>query len=105
MIRVVVHDEVIPAGPAPLGRQRPVPRSDLEPEAPGEPEAMLLAIEARDCVAIVRPEAGEVPGRPRVLEVKARIIRAIMPVPFVVIHVRVIVDAVALIDLRPRRRG
>src|ERR1700694_6079990 len=54
VVGILIDDELVGAGPAPIGADGPVPGRNFKGETPREPEAVMIAIEAFDAVAVRR---------------------------------------------------
>ena len=106
MIGVLVDDEVVAAVPAPIGTDRPVPRSDFKVNATGKPKAMMVAIDSHNRVAIAGSEMFKMAVLKRVVQVKALVVWLVVSVPVIVVHVlRPVHFAVgAMLGLRLRVR-
>lgn len=99
VIRVLIHDIIIAAVPAPILGLVPVPRSNFEEEPAREPEAVMVAIEANYPVPMGRAEVLEVPVLPGMVNMEALVVRSLMAVPVVVADVRDLVHVPALVAL------
>jgi len=93
VVGILVDDEIIGAIPAPIGAYGPVPGSDFKAEAAGEPETMMLDIEALDAITEGRAKVLEAPMLEGMGDVEALIVRAVVAVPMVVVDVLSAVDA------------
>ena len=103
MIEIVIDHEIFGiAIPAPVGRDRPVPRGDLEVEAAGKPEKMMIAVETLDAITVRRSEVLESAALVRMIEVIAAVIGRVVAVPVVLGNVRGAVDAAAVVPFRFR---
>ena len=71
MIGVLVDNEAVATVPAPIGTDRPVPRSDFKVNATRKSEAMMVAIDSHNRVAIAGPEMFKMTVLKRVVQVKA----------------------------------
>ena len=88
MIGVLVNHEFIAAGgPAPVGRQGPIPLGYLKPEAAGEPEFAMTGVKASHAELVSRTDIREVPVLVRMIEMEPRIIAGRMTIPVVIVHV------------------
>jgi hypothetical protein len=115
MVGILVDDEVIGAIPAPIGADGPVPGSDIEEKAAGEPETMMVGIEAFDAVSVGWAKMLEVAVFKRMVNVETLVVRAVVPIPMVVVdvgsavHVAMVLPLgfglrMRIIPLRRRRR-
>jgi hypothetical protein len=93
VVGILVDNEIIGAVPAPIDAHGPVPGSDFKAEAAGEPETMMLEIEAFDAVAIGGAKVLEAPMLEGMVNVEALIVGAVVAVPMVVVDVGSAVDA------------
>jgi hypothetical protein len=92
VIGIIVDHKVIATIPTPIGAQRPIRGGNFEVEAPGEPEAVMIAVDAKDVVPIAWPNVGEVTVFPRTINVITAVLRSGMAVPMVIVDVRGVVD-------------
>jgi len=69
VIGVLVNDEVIATVPAPIHADRPIPGSNFEIKATREPEAMVVAVDAHNVVAIAGPKMFKAAVLKRVVQV------------------------------------
>src|SRR5258708_19623850 len=67
--------------------QGPVAIRSLEVEAAREPEAVMVAVDAFDVVAVRRAEMFKAPVLKRMVKVKTLVVRAVVPIPMVVADV------------------
>jgi hypothetical protein len=93
VVGILVHDEIIGAVPAPIGAYGPVPGSDFKAEATGEPETMMIDIEALDAITEGGAKVLEAPVLEGMVDVEALIVRVVVAVPMVVVDVGSAVDA------------
>ena len=93
VVGIFIHDEIIGTIPAPIRANGPVPGRDFKAEAAGEPETMMIEIEALDAVAVRRAKVLEAPVLEGVVDMKALIVRCVVAVPMVVVDVGSAVDA------------
>ena len=99
VIGILVHDKVVGAIPAPIGADRPVPGSDFKAEASGEPETVMIEVEALDAVAEGGAKVLEAPVLEGMVDVEALVIRGFVAVPMIVVDVLSFVDAALDITL------
>lgn len=96
MIRIVVHDKVVAAAiPAPSGGNGPVPRRNLKRKTAGEPEPVMIAIEALDVVAVGGTKAFKVAVLERVSQNIPPFVRTVVSIPVIIGHVRDAIDTPA----------
>ncbi len=88
MVRVVVNHEVVATIPAPIGAEGPIPGSDFEIEAAGEPEAAMIAVKTDDVVAVRGADVRKMAVFERMVFMVALVGGIVVPVPVIVIHVR-----------------
>jgi hypothetical protein len=93
VVGVFIDNEIIGTIPAPISADGPVPGSDFKAEAAGEPETMMVDIEAFDTITERGAKVLEAPMLEGMVHVEALIVRAIMAVPMVVVDVGSAVDA------------
>jgi hypothetical protein len=85
MVGILVNDEIVVVTvPAPVRSDGPVPIGDLEVEAAGEPEAVMVRIEAVNAVTIGRAKVLEVAVLKRMVDVVALVVGAVVAIPVVV---------------------
>ena len=96
VVGVFVDDEIIAAIPAPVSGKRPIPVGDLEIEATGKPETVVVAVNAGDAVAVGRTEVFEVAVLERVVDVEALIVRSIVSIPVIVADVLRVINGTVL---------
>src|ERR1700757_1885835 len=92
VVGVFVNGKVIPAVPAPIRANRPVPIRHLEIESAGEPETMVVAVNPFDVVSGGRAETLEVSVLEGMVDVVTLIVRAVVPIPMIVTDVLRLVD-------------
>src|SRR5271169_3944662 len=102
MIGVFVDNEVIPTIPAPIGTYKPIPGRDFEIESSRKPEAVMVAIDLYDVIAVVRAETFKMPVLIGMLHVIACVVGRIVTIPMVVVHVLRSIDfpVLAFLGLR-----
>ena len=61
VVRVFVNYEIIPAVPAPVRADRPIPIRHLEVRPSGKPEAVIVAVNPLDVIAVRRAEVFKTP--------------------------------------------
>lgn len=93
VIGVLIDGEVVATIPAPLGGASPVPRSDFKVEAAGEPDAMVVTVNASNGVTVVGAKVFKMTVFERMILVKALIVGLVVAVPVIV------VDMLRAIDL------
>jgi hypothetical protein len=96
MVRVFVHDEIIPAIPTPVNGKRPIPVGDLKIEATGKPETVVVAVNAGDAVAVGRAEVFKLTVLERVVDVEALIVRSVVAIPVIVTDMLSLIDRTVL---------
>jgi len=92
VIGIVVDYKVIAAIPAPIDAEGPVPGSDFKIEAAGEPETMVVSVNAHNVVAISGTDTREVTMVERMILVVALVGRIIVTVPVVIVDMGVVVN-------------
>ena len=101
MIGVFVYHKVVAvAVPAPIRRNRPVPRSNLKGNAPGEPKNMTVAVESFNFVPVRWAEMFETSVFERMIHVIALVVGLVVAIPMIIAHVRQAVDAPTFPALR-----
>ena len=100
MVGVFIHHEIVAAIPAPIRTHGPVPIRYLEVEAAREPEAVMVAVDAFDVVAVRRAEMFEAPVLKRMVKVKTLVVGAIVPIPMVVADVLGFIDFAVYVTFR-----
>src|SRR5437016_5169810 len=93
MIGIVIDDEIVATIPAPVGADRPIPGCHDEREPSGYPEAALIPVDPDDFVTERTANAVEPPVFVRARQPVTRVIRAVAPIPAIVIHVGQVVRA------------
>src|SRR5260370_32191191 len=102
VIGSLIDGEIVGPIPAPIGANGPVPFRNFKEEATRQPEAVMIAIEAFDAVAVGRAKVLEATMLERMVEVIALIVRPVVAVPVVVVDVRGAVHAAGVMMLRFR---
>jgi hypothetical protein len=105
VVGIFVDDKIVAAIPTPVRADRPIPRGDFKVEATGQPEAVVVAIESLNAVAIRRTKVFEAAMFERMIDVKALIVRPVMAVPMVITDVRRGNNVAALAVFRFRLRA
>ena len=70
VIGIIVDDKVIAAVPAPVRANGPIPGGNFKIEAAGEPEAVVILVDAFDAIAVICPEMLEFSVFERMVETK-----------------------------------
>ena len=96
MVGVFVHDEIIATIPTPVSGKRPIPVGDLEIEATGEPETVMVAVNAGDAVAVGRAEVFKVTVLEGVVDAEAPIVRSVVAIPVIVTDMLSMIDRTVL---------
>ena len=96
VVGILVDDKVIAAVPAPVRANWPVPVRHLEIETAREPKAVMVAVNPLDVVAVGWAETLEAAVLERMVQMKALVVRAVVPVPMVV------ADVLGLVNLTVR---
>jgi len=96
MVAVFVHDEIFATIPTPVSGKRPIPVGDLKIEATGEPETVVVAVNAGDTVAVGRAEVFKVTVVEGVVDVKALIVGSVVAIPVIVTDMLSMVDRTVL---------
>jgi hypothetical protein len=96
MVGVFVQDEIIATIPTPVSGKRPIPVGDLEIEATGEPETVVVAVNVDDAVAVGRAEVFKVTVLEGVVNVEAFIIRCVVAIPVIVTDMLGMIDRTVL---------
>jgi hypothetical protein len=96
VVGIFVHDKIIAAVPTPVRTDRPIPGGNFKKEAARQPEAVVVAIESLNAVAIRRTKVLEAAMFERMIDVKALIVRPVVAVPMVITDVRGGNDVAAL---------
>src|SRR3974390_1346030 len=96
MVGVFVHDEIIATIPTPVRGKRPIPVGDLKIEATGEPETVVVAVNAGDAVAVGRAEVFKVTVLEGVVDVEALIVRSVVAIPVIVTDMLSMIDRTVL---------
>jgi hypothetical protein len=111
MIRVVVHYDVVRAGPAPVSGVFPIAWKHFKSKSTVKPETMETQVETRKPIRMARAEICESAVRVGLSEMESRVIPIIMAIPMIVGDVRPFVYFAALISVhvtgtacRPRWR-
>jgi hypothetical protein len=116
VVGILVHYEIVVVTvPAPVCGDGPVPISDLEVEATGEPETMMVGIEAFDAIPVGGAKVLEAAVLKGMVDVVALVVGAVVAIPVIVGDVGDTVDAAAVmafgfgfgapvVPLRRRRR-
>jgi hypothetical protein len=81
VVGILIDHEIIAAVPAPIRAHRPVPWSYFKIETTRQPEAVMIAIEAFDAVAIRWAEMLEASVLERMVSVESLVVRTIVAVP------------------------
>src|SRR6202040_417202 len=107
VVRIFVHRKVITTIPAPVRASRPIPIRHLEVEAAWEPEAVVVAVDPLNVVAVGCAEMLKAPMLEGMVHMKTLVIGTVVPVPMVVAHVLCFVDFAAWVALyfRPSLRS
>ena len=93
VVGILVDNEIIGTIPAPIGAHGPIPGSNFKAEAAGEPETMMVEIEAFDAIAIGGAKVFEAPMLEGMINVEALVVGAVVAIPMVVVDVGRAVDA------------
>ena len=96
VIGVFVDDELVATIPAPVRSKGPIPVRDLEVETIGEPEPMVVAINAGDGVAVGGAEMFKVAVVKGAVDVKAPVVWGFVTIPVIVVHMRGVIDGAIL---------
>lgn len=96
VIGVFVDDEIVTTIPAPVRSKGPIPVCDLEVETIGEPEPMVVAINAGDRVAVGGAEMFKAAVLKRAVDVKALVVWSFVTIPVIIIHMRGVIDGAIL---------
>src|SRR5690348_16235743 len=87
MVGVLVYDEIIPAVPAPICTNRPVPGSNFKVKAARQPEAVMIWIEAFNSVTVRGAKCSKRPCSKGWSTWKRLFVRPVVPVPVVLVDV------------------
>src|ERR1700739_4868376 len=87
VIGVLVNHEVIPAVPAPIRADGPIPGGHFEPESSGKPKPMVVRVKALHVVAVTGAKTLELSVLGPMIDVEALVIRRVVAVPMVVADV------------------
>ena len=106
-VGILIDDEIVGAVPAPIGANRPIPGRDCKGERAGQPEAVMIAIEAFGALAVGRAKMLEATVLERTVEVITLLVRPVVAEPVVLVDVRRTVHGFGLGAriLCPGRRG
>jgi hypothetical protein len=92
MIGILVEDEVIPAIPAPIHEDGPVQGRDFQIRSSRKPKPVAVPVGAEDAVTILRTDIFNVSMVKGMIQIKPRIVRAIVSIPLIVIDMRRVVE-------------
>ena len=88
VVRVRVDHEIVPAVPAPVLAQGPIPDRDIKEGTARHPEPVKVRVHPQDAVPVPWPEGREAAVRERPIDVEPRIVSPLVAEPLVVIDVR-----------------
>jgi hypothetical protein len=100
VIGILIDDKIVGAVPAPIGADGPIPISDLKIEAARKPEAVVVAVEALDAIAVRRAKAFEATVFEGMIDVKAPVTGTGVAVPVVIVDMRSGVDVPSRVTFR-----
>jgi len=92
VVGIFIDDKIVAAIPAPVRADGPVPSSDFKGETTGQPETVMVAIEAFDAVAKRGTKMFEAAVLERMIEVETLVVGTVMAVPMVIVDVRSGID-------------
>ena len=92
VVGIFIDDKIVAAIPAPVRADGPVPSGDFKGETTGQPETVMVSIEAFDAVAKRGTKVFEAAVLERMIEVEALVGGTVVAVPMVIVDVRSGVD-------------
>jgi hypothetical protein len=82
-----VDQEIIAAVPAPVRTNRPIPGGDFKPKTSGKPEAVVIAVDFFDAIAVRGAKVFEFSVLERMIEVVALVIGSVVAIAMIIADV------------------